>query len=286
MVSPSTSPWRPILARAALTLLSIALVFACNAFAQRRAFLQDGAVCQLTSGGESTVLAVAGPQTLHLADGRFVRLSEIIVPTAQASVQGFDPSLAATNYLRATAVGQKVEVKFGGTQRDRYGVYIAHVYVLGAQPTWLQEGLVSAGYAQVFPQADNHACSQKLTALEAKAREERRGHWGLALFKVWRAPDARSILNLVQTYQIVEGEVDHAAESGGRLTLYFAKNRQFGFTALIEAGARKRLTGKQAPEDWQGLTIRVRGWIDRKRGPSISVVELEQIEFLTNKSKP
>ena len=83
--------------------------------------------CQLQSGGESTVLAVVGPQTLHLADGRFVRLAEILVPSSAFSGQGFDPSLAAPSYLRKTAVGQKVEVKFGGTQRDRYGIYIAHL---------------------------------------------------------------------------------------------------------------------------------------------------------------
>lgn len=33
---------------------------------------QDGMRCQLEPGGESTVLAVTGPQTLHLADGRLI----------------------------------------------------------------------------------------------------------------------------------------------------------------------------------------------------------------------
>jgi micrococcal nuclease len=274
---------RRILARAAIVLFGAAPMFDGSACAQRslRSASQDGANCQLVAGGESTVLAVAGPQTLHLADGRFVRLSEILVPTVQSAAQGFDPSSTAMNYLRAAALGRKVEIKFGGVQRDRYGVYIAHIYVAGEDPAWLQEGLISAGYAQVFPQVDNHACSQRLAALEAKAREDKRGHWGLALFKVWRAPDARSILNLVQTYQIVEGKVDHAVESSGRVTLYFSKDRRFGFTAIIEAGVKKRLADKRAAQDWEGVTIRVRGWIDRKRGPSISIAEPEQIEFLS-----
>ncbi|MBI4725469.1 MAG: thermonuclease family protein [Rhodomicrobium sp.] len=225
------------------------------------------------------MLSIEGPQTLRLADGRFLRLSEILVPNAGPA--GFDPSSAATAYLRETALGRKAEVKFGGTQRDRYGVYLGHIYVAGEPPVWLQEGLVKSGLAQVMPQADNHACSQQLFPFETEARNEKRGHWGLAYFKVLRARDSRSILNLVQTYQIVEGEVDHASERGGRIIVHFGPESRFGFTAIIEPGAKKRFTGKQSPESWTGLVLRVRGWVDRRRGPSIPVTQPEQIEFLS-----
>ncbi len=233
--------------------------------------------CQLQSGGESTVLAIAGPQTLHLADGRFVRLSEVLVPAA--APLGFDPSAAATAYLRETALGRKIEVKFGGTQRDRYGVYTGHIYVAGEPAVWLQEGLVSSGFAEVFPQTDNHACAQQLLAFEAAARNGNRGHWGLAYFKVLQAANPRLILNLVQTYQIVEGKTSEASESGGRLMLNFNDRNKFGFTALIEPSARKRFSDKPAPENWQGVDLRIRGWVERKRGPSIPVTQSEQIEF-------
>lgn len=254
-----------------------------NTLAQRRSNAAGRdlqANCQLQSGGESTVLAVAGPQTLHLADGRFVRLAEILVPSSPQSAQGFDPSLAATSYLKKTALGQKVELKFGGTQRDRYGVYIGHIYRSGDQGAWLQEGLLQAGLAQVFPQDDNHSCSGRLLTSEASAREEKRGHWGLAYFKVLRASDPRSILNLVQTYQIVEGKVDHATESGGRITLHFGAQDKFGFIGIIEPGAKKRFGEKKAADDWAGLSLRIRGWIERRRGPSMVITQSEQIEVL------
>ncbi len=241
--------------------------------------------CQLQSGGESTVLAIAGPQTLRLADGRFVRLAEILVP-APVPV-GFDPSAAAAAYLRQTALGRKVEVRFGGTQRDRYGIYTGHIYVAGEPAVWLQEGLVSSGFATVLPQPDNHACSQRLLALEAAARSEKRGHWGLAFFKVLKASDPRSILNLVQTYQIVEGTAGHAFESGSRITLHFGNESQYGFTATLEPAVRKRFSDKQTPESWEKLPLRIRGWIDRKRGPAISVGLTEQIEFISqNRDAP
>jgi len=235
--------------------------------------------CQLQPGGESAVLAIAGPQTLRLADGRFVRLSEILVPAAASA--DFDPSQAAAAYLRQAATGHKAEVKFDGTQRDRYGVYAGHIYVAGEPGVWLQEGLISAGLAIVYPQSDNHACSRELLAFEADARENKRGHWGLAYFKVLQARDPRSILNLVQTYQIVEGTVSSATESGGRLTLQFERQNKFGFAAIIEPAARKRFAGKRTPASWAGLSLRIRGWVEKRRGPSIPAAQPEQIEFMT-----
>ncbi len=229
-------------------------------------------------------MSIDGPQTLRLADGRFVRLAEIWVPPAGATE--FDASKAAKNYLREAALGRKVEVKFGGTQRDRYGIYLAHVFVAGDRPVWLQEGLVESGLALVFPQADNHACAERLLRAETNARGEKRGYWGLAYFKVLEARDPRSILNLIQTYQIVEGKVDRATESGGRITSFFDAGRGTGFAAVIQPAVKKRFADKQKPENWTGVQLRVRGWIDRKRGPYISVTQPEQVEFLNLDRSP
>ncbi len=203
----------------------------------------SSANCQLTSGGESTVVAVSGPQTLRLADGRFVRLAEILVPPASHPASGFDPSAAATDYLRKVSVGQKVEVKFGGTQRDRYGVYVGHIFVAGEKQTWLQGGLVSAGLAEAYTQADNRACAEPLIALEATARDAKRGLWALAYFKVLPAQQPRAILNLVQSYQIVEGQVRSVSESGGRLMLNFGEEQKSSFTAVVEASGPKEVFG-------------------------------------------
>ena len=78
---------------------------------------------------KAPVVAVAGPQTLHLADGRFVRLAEIMVPPPAAT--GLRSIRGGSAYLRQAALGRKVEVKFGGQQRDRYGIYTGHIFVGG-----------------------------------------------------------------------------------------------------------------------------------------------------------
>ena len=230
-------------------------------------------------GGESTVVAVAGPQMLRLADGRFVRLAEIFVPAPVPA--GFDPSAAAAAYLRQSALGRKAEVKFGGTQRDRYGIYAGHVFVTGEPTLWLQEGLVRSGFATVAPEPNEHACARPLLAAEDAARQARSGHWGRSYFKVLKANDPRSIHNLAGTYQIVEGTTDYASESGGRITLHFRAANRLALTAAIEPTAKKAFAGNQAPENWAKLTLRLRGWVEKKRGPSIWVGLPEQIEFIS-----
>jgi micrococcal nuclease len=269
---------------------ALALIISATGCAQDRALAQYLSPnhlkqdCQLEAGGESTVVAVDGPQTLRLADGRFLRLAEILVPTPVPA--GFDPSAAAVAYLRQAALGRKVEVKFAGTQRDRYGVYIGYVYVVGEPVVWLQEGLVRAGFATVFPQASNHSCAPQLLAVEAAARQEKSGHWGLGYFKVLKVNDPRLILNSAGTWQIVEGTTNSASQNGERVALHFSATQKYGFTATIDPAVRKRFADKQAPEGWAKLTLRVRGWIEKKRGATISVTVPEQIEFLPPTQPP
>ncbi|MGA7325911.1 MAG: hypothetical protein WBX25_15860 [Rhodomicrobium sp.] len=123
-------------------------------------------------------------------------------------------------------------------------------------------------------------------AFEEAARNEKRGLWGLAYFKVLAANDFRMLLNLVQSYQIVEGRIDHSTESGGRLTLFFAREGRPGFSTVLEPSARRALAAKGEPTSWAGLRVRIRGWVDRKRGPTIPVTQPEQIEFLAEPTNP
>lgn len=262
-------------------LIPLALI-APSAYGQDR--LSDGVACELEPGGESTVLAISNSRALLLADGRQVYLAEVLPPiSGEGAVHS--AVTGATAYLRAHVLGQKVEIRYGGKHQDRYGATVAHVFVAGDNPLWVQEGLVREGLAQVFPQPDNHACSKQLASLEEKARNANRGYWGLAFFKVLPARDARSLLNLVQTYQIIEGEIAFVTHTGGRAILHFAEDRQFGFTATVEPAAQKRLS-EQGLDDWQGQTVRIRGWIERKRGPAIVITQPEQIELLRRQPTP
>ena len=204
--------------------------------------------------------------------------AEILTPPA-AGRAGFDPSSDATTYLRSTALGRKVEVKFGGNHRDRYGMTVAHIFMPGEPPLWLEEGLVSAGLALAFPQADNHACSSQLASMEEKARNKKRGYWGLALFKLLPAHETGAFLNLMQTYQIVEGEITYVTHAGGRTIIHFTEDNKASFIVTIEPIAQKKLT-EQNLSVWEGQRVRIRGWVERKKRPTITITQPEQIELL------
>lgn len=261
--------------KAAAVCLLAALVDASPSHGQPRRTDTPG--CDLRSAGESAVAAVVGPQTLRLADGRTIRLAEIIAIPALPQHAG-DAGLDAVSFLRST-LGKKVEVKIGGAERDRYGITTAHLLIMDDPTLWLQEGLVSAGLALAMPQPDNRSCFEALRAAETAAKSARRGNWGTAVFKVLPASDPRLIANLVQTYQIVEGEAKAIARSGARVTLTFGENAGFGFRVYAEGGAAKRLSGDGAA--LAGKTVRIRGWVERKAGPSITVVLPEQLEVVS-----
>jgi hypothetical protein len=83
----------------------------------------------------------------------------------------------------------------------------------------------------------------------------------------------------VQTYQIIEGEIAFATNAGGRIIFHFAKDGKSSFTATVDSAVRKKLTG-QSLDDWQGQKVRIRGWIERKKGPTIAIIQPEQLELL------
>jgi len=195
--------------------------------------------CSLNPGSESAVIAVLNAQTLQLADGRFVRLAEIIVPDGVAHAQGYNSSAAVIAYLKKHTLGKRVEVRFGGTERDRYGIYTGHVFVKASSAAWLQSALIEQGLARVFPQIDNKACSRALMVLEAEARAARRGFWGSAIFNTVDALETRKISGLAQSYQIIEGEIKRVQEKGNRVTLYFEKDGTKGIAVSIDTKVLK-----------------------------------------------
>jgi len=75
----------------------------------------------------------------------------------------------------------------------------------------------------------------------------------------------------VQTYQIIEGEIAFATNAGGRTIFHFAEDGKSSFTTTVDSAVRKKLT-ERSLDDWQGQKVRIRGWIERKKGPTIAII--------------
>lgn len=222
------------------------------------------------------VAAVIDGDTLDLADGRRLQLAGILAP-------GADDTLAVTarDALAAVAAGRPVVFAFGPRHMDRHGRLPVQVWLAtaaGGRGDWLQGRLLDAGLARVATTLDTRDLAAEMLRLEAAARAARRGLWADRAYAVLSADDAVKGLN---GFRIVEGRVVTAAVRRGRGYLNFGADYRTDFTLGFDADALRLL--KEAglsPASYEGIRLRVRGWLRWFDGPFIDVTHPEQIEVL------
>lgn len=233
----------------------------------------------LETEGPFRVAEILDGDTLVLGDGRRVRLVGIQAPQLPRRRQDFEAwPLAdeAKAALAALALGQSVTLGFGGRRSDRHGRILAHVFLPDGR--WLQGELLASGLARVLSLADNRAAISDMLALEQDARTDGRGIWALNFYRVRSAEEAALYLGRLE---LVEGKVLTAAVVRGRGYLNFAKDWQQDFTVSLAPDVRRLFESEGLHvENYQGLRIRVRGWLKSYNGPMIEVTHPEQIEVL------
>jgi endonuclease YncB( thermonuclease family) len=238
----------------------------------------------LRDGPKGTVNSVVDGDTLILDNGIVVRLVGIQAPhlaLGRAGEIDWPKGAEAKAALEGIALGKPVLLRYGGSQKDRYGRELAQVYVTGDTPVWVQQAMLNAGMARAYTFPDNRACALDLFAAEGKARIAALGIWADPYYRVRRADRPADFSGLSGHYELVEGRVLKAAKSGGRVYLNFGRRFTEDFTAVIEAkGLRLFATDKIDPLKLGGALVRVRGWVDLKNGPQITVSHPEQIELL------
>lgn len=233
----------------------------------------------LEDGGTGRVAEVIDGDTVHLADGRSVRLVGIQAPELNPGQADVPPEPYARRSRRALAelaAGERVRLGYGGRRRDRYGRYLAHLY--RADGTWLQGALVRDGAARVYSFADNTALVDRLLRLEGEARRAERGLWALPRYRVRSRAGAHEA---VGSWQIVEARVRRGEVVDGRVYLNFGQDWRNDFTVTIPPERRERLAGAGlTAQRLEDRRIRVRGWIDSYNGPQIEVTHPQQIEVI------
>lgn len=222
------------------------------------------------------VAAVEDGQTLALADGRKLRLVNIVAPAADEPL-----AAEARNHLSALALGHRIRWTYAGRRMDRYGRLLAYVYdgdaAAAAAPPF-QAALLTAGLARAMGQADTRDGLAGLLAAEDAARQARRGLWARGVYRI-RPADA--LWPVLHSFQIVEGrplKLEHLKE---RSYLNFGDDYAKDFTLAVAARDRKLFdAGPWRLEDLIGRRIRIRGWIELRGGPLIEITHPEQIEVL------
>jgi len=248
-----------VLALACTLLLSLVEIAHATVTACGSALLERGHVSQ-----------VMDARTLRLTDGREIRLAGI-VPPADAS--------AAKIALAALVAERDVELRGDSDMPDRYGRQHAFVVPIG-NDTPVQIALLRAGEALVTGTVADRACATELAAAEAIARQARQGIWAKpGVIKSARKP--AEVLARLGHFAVVEGKIVSARKSGATFYLNFGRHWVRDFAVIIP----RQMIGL-LPRDGidiralAGRQVRVRGWIEQRRGPRIQLRGTGQIEVL------
>lgn len=238
----------------------------------------------LAAGPKGRVVSVTDGDTVLLDNGLKVRLIGTQAPKLPQGREDFPAwpqAEEAKSRLEALVMGKDVEVRYGGEKRDRYDRVLGQLFVADASALWVQRQMVAEGLARVYSFADNRTCIADLMAAETTARTMRLGIWSDPYYTVRRADRPDAIVARAGQYELVEGRVLLAENSGGRVFLNFGRYWKEDFTAVIEGRALRLFADSGLdPLALEGALVRIRGWVDDRDGPRIEVTHPEQIEVL------
>ena len=184
------------------------------------AYAQAAAPCGFETIGSGNVRAVSDGRTFALADGREVRLADIEVP---ALAQG-DAGGTAKAALEALVAGQTITLKQLKPQRDRYGRWLAHAFVIrdGGERSVARD-MVAQGHARVAARVIDPACVADLLASERAARAAKLGLWANSYYSIRQADRPAEVLADKGRFALVEGKVLSVRESGGTIYVNFGR---------------------------------------------------------------
>ena len=235
-------------------------LFLCLAVALPSSALSEAACTAGRFDAVATVRHVHDGDTVHLKDGRKVRLIGINAPElarddkpeqayAREAREALDRAIAANGY--------RVGLVYGSERKDRYKRTLAHLFTPNGAN--LQARLLSQGMAAAIPHPPNLAFTECYNAQELAARCSGEGIWSNPgqLFV-----QATTLKNKHKGFRLVTGTIDRINLNDHGAQLFMGK--------LMLGIHRDNLTGfdKKELQSLSGRRVTVRGWLHPKRNKS------------------
>jgi endonuclease YncB( thermonuclease family) len=242
----------------------------------------------LEAGSVHTVTRILDGETVALDDGTELRLIGALAPRAiDADAEGgaWPAQAAATEAVRALALGKSIELRVAGERTDRYGRQQAHAFLVeGAARRWVQGELVARGFARAYVLAGTRACGSELLAAERTAREAGAGLWADAAYRVRSADQPAELMRLRATFQVVEGRIVRVAQVRETIYLNFDHDWRRGFSVSLRRDDSTVLgTYASNPKGLEGRDVRMHGWVQAREGaPTIDLSAGGLIEILND----
>ncbi|MFD1703733.1 thermonuclease family protein [Methylopila henanensis] len=242
------------------------------------------APCRLAAPPEAVTAARAlDGETLALADGREVRLAGVLAPRLPLERDGDWPAgEEARRALEAAAAGRTLVLR-AADRPDRHGRLVGYLAAPDATDhAGLSARLARSGAVRVAADRAGRDCGATLAAAESVARRQRLGLWAYPYYEVRDAADAGAFADSTGRFELAEGRVASVRSAGGRTYVNFGARWRDALALTISGNALARLGGLAALRIEPGARLRVRGVVERRLGPTISITEAAQVERLAN----
>jgi micrococcal nuclease len=229
------------------------------------------------------VRQVIDPLTFTITkDKRIFRLVGLDLP-GQTSFDPTDNAKQAKVSLTKLIEGKEIHL-YQTKKRDKgrinaMGHNLVHAETI-KDATWVQGALLENGFARVRTTFSNPEMAAQMYKAEDKARTGKKGLWDKDRYTVLTPQTAQ---DAAKAFQIVQGKILNTAIKKNRFYLNFGPDWRTDFTISIAPEKRKDFARQSyKPLEWNGQTVRVRGWLDSYNGPYIEIDHPEAIEFLGN----
>jgi endonuclease YncB( thermonuclease family) len=216
--------------------------------------------CAAPAGAEPVMVRyVHDGDTLVLADDRRIRLIGINAPEADQDDQPAQAlAIQARDRLRRVlfARGNAAQAIYGEDRKDRYGRYLAHVWLMDGTnlaADLLVEGL---GWAVAIP--PNTRLLDCYLAAERSARAARKGVWSHPAYTV-STPQQLTLSS--SGFRLVKGRVERVNHGGGALWVNLE-----GHFAVRIPDRDLRWFSHPPDNSWVNKQVQVRGWLYAAKG--------------------
>lgn len=230
-------------------------------------------------GTPARVGAVTPDGSLELEDGRRLVPERIVVPTRLEPVPGL--AQAAARAAKVAVGGRDIEVM--GAAVDRHGRLTAPARLVDPVDgrSDLAAALVAAGAAYA---AAEDPCAAPLRAVEAEARQARRGLWAQK-GALATAGDEDEMGRRRGLHTVAEGSILSVGVRRDRTYLNFGETWRRDFTVMMRTSDFATIFGHgQDPAMLRGAVVRVRGVVREQGGPAIMLKSQADIERLKDRT--
>lgn len=156
-----------------VAVVGVALVAAGVAWARGAADapFARGTVVRVVDGD---TIIVGGPGG-HTEDVRLIGIDTLETVDPRRPVGCFGPEASA--YAKHLLTGRRVVLRYDRETNDRYGRFLAYVWLAGPHAQFVNAQLVELGYARAYPFPPNTAHEALFATLERRAALGGRGLW-------------------------------------------------------------------------------------------------------------